>query len=283
MSVSTQFHHLATRLPPDLALSLRTWIHRRALGKVPIAALVDNRIGAAFAAVTASEVEPAAAACFERIEARRLELMRSQRPVIVRDFGVRPDGSSSPEGIEVVETEARIVSASYSRPWAELLFQLIRRQVPERCLEMGTCCGISAAYISTALALNGHGRLVTLEGAPGVAEIAVRTLEQVGLKDHASVIVGPFAQTLKPALASLAPLDFVFVDGHHDGMAMLRYFDLINRYLAPSAMLVFDDIRLSVDMHEAWLAIAARPELAIAIDAGSLGIVLLRHDLSPAR
>lgn len=237
--------------------------------------MADARVQAAFAAAASGEVEPAASARFARIEARRLALMKSRRPVTVLDFGVRPDGSTSPDGIEVVESEAGVVAASYSRPWAELLFQLVRLQAPERCLEMGTCCGITAAYIGTALDLNGRGRLVTLEGAPRVAEIARATIEEAGQEDRVSVVDGPFERTLEPALAGLAPVEFVFVDGHHDGPATRRYFDLVRRYLAPGAMVVFDDIRWSASMSEAWRAIAAAPGLAAAIDAGPIGVVVM--------
>jgi predicted O-methyltransferase YrrM len=276
--VPAQLRRIVLNLSPELVLLLRNWKHRRGLREVQRHAITDARVQAAFAAAAAGEVEPAAAQRFAQIEARRLELMKSRRPVTVLDFGVRPDGSTSPDGIEVVASEAGIVGASHSRPWAELLFQLIRQRKPERCLEMGTCCGITAAYIGAALELNGHGRLVTLEGAPHVARLARATLERAGQKDRVSVIEGPFARTLETALAELAPVEFIFVDGHHDGPATRGYFDLVRRYLAPGAMVVFDDIRWSASMSEAWRAIAASPDLAAAVDAGPIGVVLMRAD-----
>lgn len=281
MPVSAQLRRIVRNLSPELVCHLRNWKHRRALRSVQRDSIADAGAQAAFAAAATGEVEPAALKRFAQIEARRLELMKSQRPVTVLDFGVLPDGSTSPDGIEVTASEAGVVAASYSRPWAELLFQLIRRQKPERCLEMGTCCGITAAYIGTALELNGHGQLVTLEGAPHVAALARVTLERADQSDRVRVIEGPFARTLEAALAELAPVEFVFIDGHHDGGATRDYFDLVRRYLAPGAMIVFDDIRWSTSMSEAWQAIAASPDLAVAIDGGPIGIVLMRTDLQP--
>ena len=280
MPVSVQLRRLVRNLSPELVLHLRNWKHRRALRSVQRGSIADARARAAFAAAAAAEVEQAALTRFAQIEARRLELMKSQRPVTVLDFGVLPDGSSSPDGIEVTASEAGVVAASYSRPWAELLFQLIRQQKPERCLEMGTCCGITAAYIGTALELNGHGRLVTLEGAPHVAVLARATLELAGQSDRVRVVEGPFARTLETTLAELAPVEFLFIDGHHDGTATRDYFDLVRRYLAPGAMVVFDDIRWSTSMSEAWQAITASPDIAAAIDGGPIGIVLMRPDLA---
>ncbi len=67
--------------------------------------------------------------------------------------------------------------------------------------------------------------------------------------------VGNFSKTLGPALAALRPIDFMFIDGHHDRDATLRYFEQARPFLAPKNVVVFDDIDWSDGMREAWAQI----------------------------
>lgn len=140
---------------------------------------------------------------------------------------------------------------------------------------MGTCVGISAAYQATALRLNGGGRLFTLEGASPLARIATRTLSELGL-DQVTVVQGRFQDTLETVLRENAPVDVVFVDGHHDEQATLRHFEQVRPHLSAGALLVFDDIRWSGGMARAWRAVAESPDTALAVDLGSLGLCVAR-------
>ncbi|MEJ7669124.1 MAG: class I SAM-dependent methyltransferase [Casimicrobiaceae bacterium] len=144
--------------------------------------------------------------------------------------------------------------ASKPPAWGEMLFKLVRYSRSTNCIEMGTCLGISAAYIGTALKLNGGGRLVTLEGAATLAEIAKSNLGSLQL-GNTTVTVGNFSKTLGPALSALRPIDFMFIDGHHDRDATLRYFEQARPFLAPKNVVVFDDIDWSDGMREAWAQI----------------------------
>lgn len=163
-------------------------------------------------------------------------------------------------------------SSSASSSWAELLFRLIRTARPERCLELGTCLGISASYQGAALRLNGAGRVITIEGRPEVAAIAGRTIAELGLADQVEGRAAWFEDGLPGALADLGHLDYGFVDGHHDGEATLEYFGGIRPRLAGGAILVFDDIGWSADMRGAWETIARDRLAAGAADLGRLGV-----------
>jgi hypothetical protein len=66
------------------------------------------------------------------------------------------------------------------------------------------------------------------------------------------VAVGPFHLTIQGALAAASPVDFMFVDGHHDQRATLRYFEMALNYLADDSLAVFDDINWSDGMDRAW-------------------------------
>jgi predicted O-methyltransferase YrrM len=219
-------------------------------------------------------------AIFARIEGRRAALLADPTAIERVDYGVLPDGSSNPEyGVPMKTTVAKVARASKSAPWCELLFHLIRKRRPEHVLEMGTCVGMSASYIAAALAANGRGRLVTIEGASSVAELARATFQQLGYSKQVEVIEGPFHRSLESAIRAWTPLDLVFVDGHHDGEATVRYFELIRKHAGRGALLLFDDIRWSASMREAWQAISQRVAVGTVADLGDVGIVQVKESL----
>lgn len=151
-----------------------------------------------------------------------------------------------------------------------LLYHLAARLQPAQCLELGTCLGLSAAYLAAGLA-GGDGRLATLEGGAAVAQRARANLDALGL-GSAEVIVGPFAETLPEVLRRHQPFDLVFIDGHHEPAALQAYADQIMPGLAEGAVLVFDDVAWTPGMRRAWRTLAARLHPAIDLLTVGLGV-----------
>jgi predicted O-methyltransferase YrrM len=195
----------------------------------------------------------------QRIESRRDELSRSERAI---------DSYRH----ETVGEFTR--SSCKSALWCRFIFRLLRTAEPESAVEMGSAVGISGAYHAAALALNGHGSLVTLEGAPDRAGLAKESFRELGL-DNVEVVTGMFEDTLVGALEDAAPVDFVFVDGNHREEATVRYFDLIYPALRHPSLVLFDDIRWSEGMTRAWIRISRDPRVAVAVDLGTLGACLV--------
>lgn len=222
----------------------------------------------------------------ERIEGLRRTLRASQTVVSRVDYGARdPRMQLSDEAMYRGETRTATIgdtcrTASNPLRNALLLFKLIRAFRPRLCLELGTSLGITAAYQAAALSLNGAGRLVTLEGADTIAALARENLSGLGLTNVA-VVVGRFQDTLEGVLREHQPIDYAFVDGHHDEHATVRYFRQILPALATKAVLVFDDIEWNAGMHRAWKAIAADSSVALAINLAAMGVCVL--DRSSAR
>ncbi len=158
--------------------------------------------------------------------------------------------------------------------WGQLLYSLVREIRPGAALELGSNVGISAMYQAAAQARVGSGRLVTLEGAPGPAAVAARNLAGLGL-ESASVVPGRFHDTLDSVLHELAPVDYAFIDGHHDEEATLGYFETLAPKLSPGAVLVFDDIAWSDGMRRAWRAIRRTPGVTLVVDLHSVGICVV--------
>jgi predicted O-methyltransferase YrrM len=145
---------------------------------------------------------------------------------------------------------------------------------PESVLELGTCVGVSAAYIGAALELNGHGRLVTLEGGTSLVQRSQHTLEELGLDGRVTVVHGPFGQTLEPTLQELGSVDLAFVDGHHQEEPTLRYTEQIEGHLTQQAVLAYDDIAWSAGMQSAWRQLCAAPGCAQSVDLGGMGLIV---------
>lgn len=248
--------------------------------------LLAPAVARALAACRAGPLAGEDAERAQAIEARRREVCASTRVIRMVDFGA----GAPEEGLEQAQMDAgrtfettvgEMATRGSKLPhWCRLLHRLVRECRPERCLEMGTCAGISGSYQAAALALNGTGRLVSLEGAPDLAEVSRETFANLGLT-NAEVRVGPFHRTLAQAISDLAPLEYVFVDGHHDEAATWDYFEKIHPHLALPALLVFDDIGWSEGMRRAWDRIAADPRVAFSVDLFHLGIVVTDDDGAP--
>jgi len=231
-----------------------------------------------------SEEEQRALAAIERL---RVNLAESTREVTGFDYGAGSPSESrsrdvARQGVWSTFAVGHDLTDRMSRrdPWTHLLFNLVRLKEPNRCLELGTCIGLSAAYLCAGLEMNGRGLLVTLEGNEQLVPLAEKHLKKLGLSRF-RIIAGRFEDTLEDVLCDFGPFDFVFNDGHHDGTAMLDYFLTTLPFLSPDAVLLFDDIRQYASMRDGWQTIAGHEQVRIAVDFGPLGLCRLGNPEQP--
>jgi predicted O-methyltransferase YrrM len=198
---------------------------------------------------------------FERIEAERARLAASEDP-LTKERG------------EVVTTVSDVARASVSPAHAWTLWALTREAGARRVLEMGTCVGVSGSYLAAASGTDdAGGTLRTLEGYEDRAAVARDTFRRLGFAD-AEVVVGPFTRTLAGTLDD-DPFDIVFIDGHHDHDATLRYVDQVRAASRAGAVLVLDDIAWSEGMTAAWVEVQRRLDASAHADLGRVGVVVL--------
>lgn len=220
--------------------------------------------------------EPEERAWIRQIEALRRLLLVSPQPFEMVDYGA---GTRSDPTHGSVTTSTRTIGAmtrySKSPMWAKLLFRLVRALEPETVLELGSCVGISAAYLGAGLRLNGHGRLISLEGVPALAERSARTLEELGLTDVGEIRLGEFGETLPAAIDDLKPVGCAFIDGNHEETATLEYAEQVLATAAPEALLVFDDINYDDSMRRAWQTIRHDQRYALTIDLRAVGLAVV--------
>lgn len=241
---------------------------------------VSKGLARAISATLADDADAEERRWVDQIEELRRRLTSSNEELTLVDFGaVSPEEDLSEvemaRGVEVTRTVGEICrSASKPPRWAFLLFKLVRELRPDSCVELGTSLGISAAYEAAALELNQHGSLVSLEGAEPIAARARENLAGLGLS-RAQIVTGRFQDTLDTVLRDHAPVDYAFVDGHHDRDATVAYFEQFMPALAPNALLVFDDISWSNGMKEAWTKIRTDSRIGLSVDLFKVGICAL--------
>ena len=128
---------------------------------------------------------------------------------------------------------------------------------------------------------SGGGRLTTLEGSPARARIARSVFEAVGL-DNVMCKIGLFTDTLRETLEEMGSVDYAFIDGHHLKQPTLDYFDEIYPHLAEGALVIFDDIRYSRGMREAWSLLKRDIRIKVAVDLGRMGVCTISKEPSPS-
>ena len=203
----------------------------------------------------------------------RERLLASRQVIQRQDFGSGHAFNIDQEPTLKTTTVSRLCKvAGTPAKQARLLYYLVKELQPQKALELGTCLGISAAY--QLAAKSDEGRFVTIEGDPETARLAQQNLDSIGLTGF-EVKSGPFAQVLPGVLEALQQVDYVLIDGHHDGGAMQQYFAMIRPYLSVNACVVFDDIDWSESMYNAWRKMRLQYNFLLALDLGRIGIVIV--------
>ena len=209
------------------------------------------------------------------VDALRRQLEASPATVEVVDYGAGTKGGQRPPERRVSDIVAR---AATGPAWGRFLYALARAQRPRRVLELGTNLGISAAYLALAMQRTeqeggGSGQLVTLEGAPALADLSRRHLDELGVAGRCDVVTGRFVDTLPDVLAESGPFDLVFIDGHHEEEAAVAYASSIRPHLAPNALTILDDVEPGRPVRRAWQRLrSAHPEDG-ALWLGKLGLL----------
>jgi predicted O-methyltransferase YrrM len=119
----------------------------------------------------------------------------------------------------------------------KLLYALVRASRPETVVEFGTSFGISTIYLAAAVTDNGAGHVVTTELSNRKAEAARSNLQQAGVAEATTILVGDARQTLGQVPG---PVGLVLLDGWKD--LCLPVLRLLEPKLAPGALVAADDI-----------------------------------------
>lgn len=201
----------------------------------------------------------------------RRTLFRSKELLKVTDYGAGP-GKKMLQQRRIADIAA---SSSRRKKWSLLHYNLVRHFTPATILELGTSFGFTTALLAMAAP---EATVVTLEGCHTTADIAAETFKQLGLTNIRQV-TGTFDMTLGPVLEEFQTFDYIFFDGNHRKIPTLNYFLQTLPHKGEKAIFVFDDIRWSEQMNEAWKEICLHPDISLSLDLYSLGILFFDRNL----
>ncbi|MCD2421450.1 class I SAM-dependent methyltransferase [Niabella pedocola] len=207
---------------------------------------------------------------YERVEALRKQLQNDPSVLTVQDLGAGSAKSSA--STRKVASIAK--NAAKPAKYGQLMYRMIRHYGALRILELGTSLGITTSYLAAA---NPEARVVTLEGAPSVAQKARENFTSLGL-NNIELVEGNFDDTLPAVLNALEKVDFVFIDGNHRKEPTERYFQQLLPYIHNETLLVFDDIHWSAEMEAAWDNIVVQDAVTCDIDLFYIGILSFRKE-----
>ena len=176
--------------------------------------------------------------------------------------------------------------AGASKKRQRLLYRVGTYFKSQRVLELGTHLGMGA----TALCLGAKPkRIITVEGCPETARFTQNNFSRWGSNNYElssiELMNNNFEDFLnkfqapedlrdsKTTHKTQATFDLIYLDGHHDGPATLRYFESLKKYLHDTTVLIIDDIHWSKGMSDAWQQIIKDPRVSVSIDTFFCGFL----------
>lgn len=205
---------------------------------------------------------------YSEIEKSRQNLLKDERWIHITDLGAGSMlNKNSKKQVRVLAKNA-LKSASL----AQLIHRLALDIKPRTIVELGTCLGITTAYLAKAAP---EAKVITIEGCPATAAIARQNLDKLDIH-NIELLTGNFDDILPNLIKNTEELDFVYVDGNHRKDATLNYFEWCLPKLSQNSIMIFDDIYWSKGMKEAWAKIKAHPEVSVSIDLFWIGLIFVR-------
>jgi predicted O-methyltransferase YrrM len=214
---------------------------------------------------------PYAFNAFSRLEQAREELRQDRQILEYDDPGA--------VHIRVKRTVSGLSDSSLMPPEkAALLFRLVFWLKPKKIIELGTCLGLSTAYLAEA----SFAPVYSFEAVPAIALRAQKLWIDLGI-DNIRLLQGRIEKTLPLFLKGPEgeAWDLAIVDANHRYLPTMENFHLLNESRkGRRACIVFDDIYWSREMKKAWLEIQAHPDVDVSLDLFHLGIIFFRPESS---
>lgn len=208
---------------------------------------------------------------YDKAEEWRKLLLNSPQNIEVEDYGAGSHKNNSKQ--KSVKNIAK--HATQRTNYSRLLFRLINHFKPKNVLELGTSLGVSTMYMAFA---DSRIKIHTIEGCQAIQQIAKSGFDKYHLK-NINAHLGKFDELLPELLPKIQPLEMVYIDGNHAKEPTIDYFNLCLKYAGEKCIFVFDDIRWSKQMYEAWLEISINDNISVAIDTFFVGIVFVNNNL----
>lgn len=193
------------------------------------------------------------------------QLSHDRRSISFSDFGAGSKKLKNKRKINSI-----LKTSSSKGKYAKLFYQLSGFYNPQQILEFGTSLGIGTIHLAKG---NPDVTVTTIEACPETAKIALENFEKTGT-ENIHLLNKTFEDFLKEENRSM--YDIIFIDGHHDGIALLRYVDLLEKHIHDDTFIILDDIRWSDSMFSSWKRLKDDNRFNVSIDLFRMGILLKR-------
>lgn len=202
------------------------------------------------------------------IEKLRSELVLDARSITITDIGA---------GLLLNKNKQKKVSAlakNILKPTKldQLIHRLVADVNPVNIIALGTCLGITTAYLAKAAP---NARVISIEECPETAAIAKKNIDMLQIQ-NTEILVGNANELFSSILESITELNFVLINGKQTKEAALNYFRKCLPKLSENSILIVDDIYSNKGMKDAWKQIKAHSEVSITIDLFQIGLVFVK-------
>lgn len=193
------------------------------------------------------------------------ELKSNNSTIHIEDFGA---------GSKYLGNERKISqifkTSSSKGKYGDLLFKLAKYYQPSTILEFGTSLGIGTIHLASG---NPASTVITVEACSETRNQALKNIKSFEI-DSVQSQLGTFDAFLSTYDGK--SFDLVFVDGHHDGDALKKYMQQLEKFTHNDTIFILDDIRWSDSMLDAWNWFVQHPDYHVTMDLFRMGIVLKR-------
>jgi predicted O-methyltransferase YrrM len=199
----------------------------------------------------------------------RSSLKNNHEKINFKDFGAGSKRLNETRSVR----EIYLNSATQGK-YGQILYAMTKHYQPQNILEFGTSLGVGTLSMHLG---NSNALIDTVEANEEVYSLAKMNLHT--FSEHASNIhfhPTTFDQFIVKSLVKT--YDMIFIDGHHDGTALLDYLDKLVPFTHNQTLIVLDDIRWSESMYDAWKQCQTRHEFHVTLDLFSFGIVIPRKE-----
>ena len=151
---------------------------------------------------------------------------------------------------------------------ADYLYKLSSFHKPKRILEFGTSLGIGTIHLK-----NGYSdsEVTSVEACENTLAVAKENI----INNEVDFYCSSFDDYIKNNISGI--FDLIYIDGHHDGDALLTYINKLLPFTSDETMFIIDDIRWSNSMNDAWKQVQSSPDFNVTIDLFRFGLAFKRN------
>jgi predicted O-methyltransferase YrrM len=193
------------------------------------------------------------------------QLLTSKQKILVNDQG------SGSKKLNKQRKVSEIFKFSSSKgKYADLLFKISKYYKPNTILELGTSVGVGTIHLQAG---NPNSKIITVEACSETLRIAQSNFQLFDYSiETKNYTFNYFLENLQNNV-----FDLIYIDGHHDGQALLNYLNLLQKHIHNETIILLDDIRWSESMINAWREIYSSSAYHVSMDLFRMGIIVPRN------